>query len=118
MSLRVLTPLWDMGFHSTRLNIAVMAMGMYVSINMGKVKRYAILKKALQCIIFHSVITVAHPNTKSKMYNVKTEDKNKLIIVETSKPIISPRIIIAIFIDIVTEVIIIAGRIVINISKA
>ena len=57
----------SIGFHSTFLNKATIAIGIYVAINKGKVKVYSIFSKAVALISFHSVIVVNAP----KANNVK-----------------------------------------------
>ena len=49
------------GFHSTFLNKATIAIGIYVAIKKGKVKVYIIFSKAVALISFHSVIVVNAP---------------------------------------------------------
>ena len=55
------TDVWRMGFHSTRLNSATSAMGIYVSMKTGKRGRYITFLIGLAGMFGHSTMTVSRP---------------------------------------------------------
>ena len=72
-----------MGFHSTFLNNATHAIGMYVSINMGNVKVYSTFFQFGQLMIFLSVMVVMPPTTNSSKYalpNVLSIDVHRIVV--------------------------------------